>query len=194
MNVTAPNRQGKIAVFIGLVFCAITVVLTGYLFSLGAESTQDRQWFLLLVALPVIIQLYLNRAVIRNHLRLHWYVWAISLAVFLVAAVQLSNAQLRSSSNMSDMLRTYFFSWVDGEPPSSEFAEYPVAFEGGNQVKLGTVTPLSPYGESKLNLIDPSTYFNQRVTWKAVPDSAYQMGNAVNIVRSVLYHGLIESR
>ncbi|WP_143521588.1 hypothetical protein [Pseudovibrio sp. Tun.PSC04-5.I4] len=161
---------------------------------MGAQSTQDRQWFLVLVALPVAIQLFLKRAVILNHLRLHWYIWAISMAVCLVAAVQLSNAQLHSSSSMADMLRTYFFSWVGGEPPSSRFAEYPRTFDGGNQVKLGTVTPLSPYGETKLNLIDPSTYFNQRVTWKAVPDSAYQMGNAINIVQGVLYHGLIESQ
>ncbi|MES0871903.1 hypothetical protein [Pseudovibrio sp. SCP19] len=188
MTVTTPNRQGKIAIFFGVVFCAITVVLTGYIFMLGPHRSQDAQWFVLLVAFPVLIQLYLNRAVILNHFRTHWYLWAVSTAVCLVLGLQLNFAQLNSSSSMADQLRTYFFSWVEGQPPSSEFAGDPSDTYNAKQVRYRIVSP----ARGDLDLTDPSSYFHERVPWKSMPDATFEMDGPIAAIRSVLYHGLGE--
>jgi hypothetical protein len=188
MTVVTPNRQGKIALFFGVVFCAITVALTGYIFTLGPQRSQDAQWFVLLVAFPVLIQLYLNRAVILNHIRDHWYLWAISTAVCLVVGLQLNFGQLNSTGTMADQLRTYFFSWVEGQPPSSEYAGKPSDMYNAKQVRYRIVSP----ARGDLDLTDPSDFFHNRVTWKTMPDAAFEVDGPIDMIKSVLYHGLGE--
>ena len=188
MTVVTPNRQGKIALFFGIVFCAITVALTGYIFTLGPQRSQDAQWLVLLVAFPVLIQIYLNRAVILNHFRAHWYLWGISTAVCLIVGLQLNFARLDSTGSMADQLRTYFFSWVERQSPNSEYASDPSDTYNAKQVRYRVVLP----ARGDLDLTDPSGFFHNQVAWKTMPDASFEVDGPIDIIKRVLYHGLGE--
>ncbi|GHB38842.1 hypothetical protein GCM10007094_30400 [Pseudovibrio japonicus] len=188
MTVTTPNPQGKIALFLGIVFCVLTVVLTGYIFTLGPEASQDAQWLVLLVAFPAVIQLYLKRAVILSHFREHWYLWAVTTAVTMVVGLQLNYAQLSSSDSMAVQLRTYFFSWVEGQSANSEYAGDSTDSYNVKQVRYRVVSP----SRGELDLTDPSNYLQNTVTWKPLPEDTYKARGPIAAIKRVLYHGLGE--
>lgn len=183
MTVTTPNPQGKIALFFGIVFCVLTVVLTGYIFTLGPEASQDAQWFLLLVAFPAVIQLYLKRAVILSHFREHWYLWAVTTAASMVVGLQLNYAQLNSSGSMAEELRTYFFSWVEGQPANSEYTGDPTGSYNAKQVRYRIVSP----ARGDLDLTDPSNYLHRTVTWQVLQESSYKTEGPIAAIKRVLY-------
>ncbi len=188
MTVTTPNPQGKIALLLGVVFCVLTVALTGYIFIVGPEASQDAQWLVLLVAFPVVIQLYLKRAVILGHFREHWYLWAVTTAVSMVVGLQLNYAQLNSSGSMADQLRTHFFSWVEGQPANSEYAGDPTGSYDAKQVRYRIVSP----ARGDLNLTDPASYFHKTVTWQPLPEGTYKAKGPIAAIKRVLYLGLGE--
>ncbi len=188
MIIVTLNRQGKIALFFGVVFCAITVALTGYILILGQQRSQDPQWLVLLVVFPMLIQMYRNRAAILNHFRDRWYLWAISTAFWLVVGLQLNFGQLNSTGTMADQLRTYFFSWVEGQPPSSEYAGGLSGTYDAKHVRYRIVSPV----RGDLDLIYPSIFFRNRMAWKTMPKAAFEANGPIDMIRRTLYHGLGE--
>ncbi|KZL20800.1 hypothetical protein PsAD2_01289 [Pseudovibrio axinellae] len=189
MTVMTPNRQGKIAIFFGVLFCAVTVALTGYIFATGGSpASQDPQWFVLLVAFPVLIQLYLDRAVIFSQLRDHWYLWAITTVIFVVVSLQFNLAEDKSSVGVTDKLRSYFFSLVEGQPPSSEYAGDLLGTYGAKQILYRVVSA----DTRDLHLSDPFSYLQNRVTWKSNPGVRPKVNGPIDTFKSVLYQGLEE--
>ncbi len=184
MIVTTPNRQGKVALFFGVAFCAITVVLTGYIFANGLHSFKDRQWSLILLAFPVLIHLYLNRAVIVNHLRNRWYVWALTAASCFVIGLQVNLAQDKASHSITERLRTYFFSWVE-EPPSNSALTFLQGETGDDEnVPFQVVSDQAPSY--------PFQFYQSHATWKFLPTNGEALPTPLRLSRKILYHALYE--
>lgn len=119
MSVSTIRRYGAAALVIGMLFCAFLVALFVLMLAWEGQSTAEHQWFVLLVAMPVCIQLYLKRSQILHHVRSHFVMWFLSVALCLVVALQLGQLSQQSGANLGDQFRDSFFSWIEGSNGSS---------------------------------------------------------------------------
>ena len=126
MSVSTIRRYGAAALVIGALFCALLVATLIW----DGQSGSEHQWFVLLIAVPVGIQLFLKRVQIAYHMRNHFLLWLVSASVFLAVALQLGQLSTRSGGSLGDQFRSSFFAWLEGRDLNSETVQHEPSSEG----------------------------------------------------------------